>query len=518
MASRMTVSKKSLSRSVNIYPGSLGNSRCRFGQSQTGCQRRESDPPPCGSELPCVVVLASTMLKFDQIRNDQFRGDAVWNSPRLSAGSLRFTAKDRVVPFSCKGRGWCPSCGGRRMADTAAHLVDRVLPWVPVRQWVLSLPFALRYRMAYDSVLMADVLTVFARAVFGELRQRARESLGIGASQCGAVTFVQRFGSALNLNIHFHMLALDGVYVSGTDGYPEFHALTAPENEEVIRLTVLVARRILAMIERRRGADEDALSRDEPGLAALYAASVRGRIAAGPHAGNRVGTLGDQIDGDSLDALTSPRCASVDGFSVHANVGIGARDRQRLERLCRYAARPPVANERLSELANGKLSYELKRPWSNGATHVVFEPQDLIAKLAALVPAPRVHMARYHGVLSSAAAWRPMIIPQTPVDTHDGALSPSRPADSSSDLEPKYVNEKPPVNPRPRNYSWAQLMKRVFAIDVLLCPDCGGQMRILAAIHPPDTTRRILDCLGLPSRAPPVHPAVLESNDQLDTL
>ena len=60
---------------------------------------------------------------------------------------------DRVVAFSCKGRGFCPSCGGRRMADTAAHLVDRVLPEVPVRQWVLSLPFALRYRLAYDAPL-----------------------------------------------------------------------------------------------------------------------------------------------------------------------------------------------------------------------------------------------------------------------------------------------------------------------------------------------------------------------------
>jgi len=59
---------------------------------------------------------------------------------------------DRLVPFSCKGR-FCPSCAGRRMADTAAQLVDRVLPAVPVRQWVLSLPFPLRYRMAYDAGL-----------------------------------------------------------------------------------------------------------------------------------------------------------------------------------------------------------------------------------------------------------------------------------------------------------------------------------------------------------------------------
>jgi hypothetical protein len=90
------------------------------------------------------------------------------------------------------------------MADTAAHIVDRVLPIVPVRQWVLSLPFALRYRMAYDARLTGDVLNVFIRALFGELRRRAQEQLGVSSSQCGAVTFVQHCGDALNANVHFH--------------------------------------------------------------------------------------------------------------------------------------------------------------------------------------------------------------------------------------------------------------------------------------------------------------------------
>jgi hypothetical protein len=80
----------------------------------------------------------------------------------------------RLVAFSCKGRGFCPSCMGRRMADTAAHLVDRVLPLVPVRQWVLSLPHALRYRLAYDHRLCSAVLRLLIRAVFGALRRLRR--------------------------------------------------------------------------------------------------------------------------------------------------------------------------------------------------------------------------------------------------------------------------------------------------------------------------------------------------------
>ena len=86
------------------------------------------------------------------------------------------------------------------MADTAAHLVDRVIPDVPVRQWVLSPPHALRYRVAYDSPLFAALIRIFIRAIFSSLRRRARDC-GIPHGQCGAVAFVQRFGSSLNLKM-----------------------------------------------------------------------------------------------------------------------------------------------------------------------------------------------------------------------------------------------------------------------------------------------------------------------------
>jgi hypothetical protein len=104
-----------------------------------------------------------------------------------------------VVAFSCKGRGFCPSCGGRRMSELAAQLVDRVIPKVPVRQWVLSLPFTLRYQLAFDATLTGAVLGVFIRRVFAGLRRAAARE-GIADGQCGAITAIQRFGSALNVN------------------------------------------------------------------------------------------------------------------------------------------------------------------------------------------------------------------------------------------------------------------------------------------------------------------------------
>jgi len=121
----------------------------------------------------------------------------------LTRGFLRVHCRDcgldRLVPYSCKKRCVCSSCGGRRMADTAAHLVDRVFPRVPVRQWVLSLPYTLRYRLAYDTSLMTAVLAVFTRTVFAFLRERGRDFGAERKPQSGAVTFIQRFGSALNL-------------------------------------------------------------------------------------------------------------------------------------------------------------------------------------------------------------------------------------------------------------------------------------------------------------------------------
>jgi len=116
---------------------------------------------------------------------------------------------ERLVPFSCKGRGFCPSCGGRRMTERAAHLVDEVVPPVPVRQWVLTLPYRLRYLLAWDHGLSRAVLAVHARALLDFSREQAQRQ-GIPVGRPGPVTAVQRFGAGLNLNVHFHTLALDG--------------------------------------------------------------------------------------------------------------------------------------------------------------------------------------------------------------------------------------------------------------------------------------------------------------------
>ena len=409
------------------------------------------------------------------------------------------------------------------MADTAAHRVDRVFPVVPVRQWVLSLPFALRYRMAYDRRLTSDVLNVFIRALFGELRRRVQRLLNLRSTQCGAVTFVQRFGDALNANVHFHSMVIDGVYAAGDDGRPRFHQLPVPEDEDVLRLTALVNQRVRSLLERRGLGTEadpqqaDPLAQDDPGMAALLASSVRRRIAVGSNAGHGVVRMGDQIDPDSMDAFQGSRCAMVSGFSVHANISVEARDRMRLERLMRYAARPAVATDRLSELSDGRLHYRLKRPWRDGTTAVIFERQDFIAKLAVLVPAPRAHLTRYHGVFGPAAAWRSLIVPTGNDNSRESEVKPP-PAAQQSTVGTVEAEPYTESSVRDRNYTWAELMKRVFRVDVLQCEHCGSRMKILAAIRTPTAIVKILECLGLPSRAPPLAPASSDYNCQMDTF
>ena len=448
----------------------------------------------------------------------------------LAHGFLRVRCpacrEERLVPFSCKGRGFCPSCGGRRMADTAAWLVDRVLPEVPVRQWVLTLPFALRYRLAYDAGLTAVVLREFLRAVFAALRRRARRTCGIPRGQGGAVVFVQRFGDALNLNVHFHALVLDGVYDERGDGRPEFHALDPPSDEELAGIAARIARRVARALTRRGlGPEEDAaavdpLGADEPWLAALAAASASNRRIVGSEAGQPLQRLGDRVDPEDLPTGT-PLCVRVADVSLHAAVAVPARDRHRLERLCRYVARPAVASERLAQLDDGRLIYRLKRRWRDGTAAFVFEPEEFVARLAALVPPPRFHLVRYAGVLAPGARLRARVVPEPPEGSDsDGALGlragegtgssgeMPEPTWSGAAVPARGPDRAPPRVPRARQpYPWADLMRRVFAIDVLECPRCHGPMKILAAIHPPDTAGAILECLGLPVRSPPVTPA-----------
>jgi hypothetical protein len=204
----------------------------------------------------------------------------------------------RLVAFSCKRRGFCPSCLGRRMADFAAHLRDHVMPHVPVRQWVLTVPFGLRFGMAFDPALVGVVLRTFVGVVSRWLRRRARTHGLRGTLKTGGVTVIQRFGSALNLNVHFHTLMIDGVYQIAPSGAAVFHPVPAPTDGEVAAVTEQVYIKVARLLSARGDDESTGFASAEPVLATLAAlrwpasrppdrGAGRGRCASGDRKNKR---------------------------------------------------------------------------------------------------------------------------------------------------------------------------------------------------------------------------------------
>ena len=218
---------------------------------------------------------------------------------RLEHGFLRLRCDtchaEHLLAFSCKRRSFCPSCGARRMVDGAALLVDQVLPERPIRQWVPSLPFPLRFlRLATNPTLISRVLGIVYRVIAAHLIKQAgyRQQ----SARTGAVTLIQRFGSALNLNVHFHMLFLDGVYERAPDGTrPRFQWVRAPTSAQLAQLAHTIARRVGRLLEREGLLERDteqlnlgeAIDTDDP-MPELVGHSITYRIAVGPQRGRKV--------------------------------------------------------------------------------------------------------------------------------------------------------------------------------------------------------------------------------------
>jgi hypothetical protein len=345
---------------------------------------------------------------------------------------------DFLIAFSCKGRGVCPSCNARRMAETAAHLVDQVFPPLPVRQWVLSLPKRLRYFLQHEPEATSAVLHIFLRVIEARLRRGS----GCARGRLGAVSFVQRFGSTLNAHVHFHCCVIDGVFSEDADGQVQFAETAALRPEDLAAVQQQLRTRVLRWFA---------------------------------HAGH-------------LDAADAREMAGWDhggGFSLDASVRIEGPDRAGLERLLRYCARPPFALERLEQLGDDELIYRFDKPQPDGRTQLRLTPLELIERLAALIPPPRIHRHRYHGVLAPNAplraqvtAWARPPNPQLP------AVAPAQQPQRS-----------------PARYLWALLMARIYEVLPLRCALCAAARCASSPSSP--TARRSIPSFATWASPPP---------------
>jgi hypothetical protein len=367
--------------------------------------------------------------------------------------------------------------------------VDEVLPIKPIRQWVMSFPIQIRLLLAVRPKIMSEVLNIVTNTISRHLCKKA--GFKRTKAKAGVVTLIQRFGGSINLNIHFHQLYLDGVYELDDEGRPSAWRMTkAPTKPELNDVLNKIIRRITKLLEKMKiikRDEEDFLQinlEEDDALARLQAGAATYRFTIGPNKGKKALTLKtvQEFDHNSQTGLV----AATSGFSLHAGVSMAGNERDKIEKLCRYIARPAVALERLSLNQRGQVIYTLKKPYSDGTTHIVMTQLELLERLAAIVPRPRVHLTRFAGVFAPHFKYRAMVVPKPKVES---------------------AKLKPDDQPSKSRISWARLLKRVFNVDIETCNLCGGRMKIIVSIEDPQVIKKILEHLGLPSKPPMPWPA-----------
>ena len=374
------------------------------------------------------------------------------------------------------------------MVETAAHLTDHVFPRLPVRQWVLSVPKRPRYFLQRDGVVLNMVLRIFLRVIAQCLQSHSPGAANVNkaALHIGAVAFIHRFGSSLNEYVHFHVCAVDGVF-EGVAGEADADIQGSPPG---------------VIFHLVSGIDETAVAQAQ---ATLRRRILRAFVGRG---------LLESFEAKDMLAYQHS------GFSVDAGVCIEAHDRAALERLLRYCARPPFAMERLRK-EGAALVYRCAKQHSEltsdkrGAKvdELMLTPLELIDRIAALVPPPRTHRHRYFGVLAPNSPLRAAVTAmaqpcqQTTVQT--GQITTGEGVPTVAPLGNAVQTQPEPVPPKrsPAHYLWAVLIARIYEVFPLLCPMCGGQMRLIAFITEGAQIRKILDHIGVDSQPPHIAPA-----------
>jgi len=339
--------------------------------------------------------------------------------------------------------------------------------------------------------------------------------------------------------------------------------LAPPTDEDVRALALKIARRVSALIEQRFTTTDDTTNSivDAALRAAMQTRTVSRGALCEPATDEEAGAT--DADHDAAAGSSPRRRASVDGFCIHANTHAEADDRAGLERLCRYGLRPAFSHRRLSLGDDGRVYYRLRRPWPNaeGTSVLSFEPVEFLRRLVPLIPPPFAHLVRHYGLLAPNARHRDLL-PAAPVSwtgirpesllaaqarqaaataphgASTTASSPSSPeptalppaATTTSDAHslPAGPSCQPTAAPcstsvaeaiasgRPRRQTlpWAELLRRVFSIE-LVCPRCAGPLSVIAYLTAAPVLHKILEHLGLPTAPPALGPA-RDWTEQLD--
>jgi Putative transposase len=329
------------------------------------------------------------------------------------------------------------------MANTGAHLVDRVVPDVPVRQLVLSIPYELRMLAAFNPDVLTALSRIFVEVAFASYRARAKKLRGIEGGVTGAITLVQRFGGSLNLNVHFHDVFLDGVFTRDEHDHLCFHPLPPPDRDELDAIVRRIHMRAVAWLTRHDYLDEQREHGLEPG---------------------------------AIEA-----CATI------------AMQRGSFTRLADNGPTPiaPEEPKLLPFVADGNGDSGMEVPLL-----VVGDADDTgiqltLTPLLQSTPGTTVDERPGSALPESEQA----ISPPQPIETT--LLAPNI-------LSVQHWNRlaEGELYAASRRIAWGPLLRRTFAVDVQQCPRCHGRLRVVGTVLDPKAAEAILLRLSLPTTAP----------------
>jgi hypothetical protein len=346
-------------------------------------------------------------------------------------------AAEYLLAFSCKGRGLCPSCGAKRAAEFAAFLKDEVVADVGHAQWVFTVPKLVRPYFMHHRELLWPLCTAAWKTVRELMAVAADEEQGF---RPGMVAMSQTFGDQLNLHPHVHALVTRGGWTVSGQWVPVPHV--SPSAAET-----LFRHKVIRLLQREGLLDED-----------------RTRLLLSWH---------------------------HSGSSAHNSATVPAGDGRALEALVRYCLQSPVSLARLRWDPGSQTATYLPRDGHDEEKAETLDALEFVARLLAHVPDPRRHLVHYYGACFNVVRGKVKARGQA---QQGASLAPG----------PGVHPPPPPASVTPSlaalRRGWAQLIRRVYEVDPLVCPRCQGVMCVVAFITEPRVIRRILDHLGAPAR------------------
>ena len=405
-----------------------------------------------GRDLPDFVI-----KEFEQVTTC---GDYRTHHAEFECGKCGNCWK---ICLRCKRRGWCPACMVFRQMDRTRFIQERVIGETPIRQFVLTLPPPYRISLAFHPHLVSKVLGQFLKFTFEYLAKTAKKllrargerfrSCKVRHLRAGAITAIQRFSTDLSLNLHFHCLVTNGVFVKlPTDDAAWFLELPAPTSEDVAALASKICRWTCDLM-KREGVWEPVHEASATNLD-----TVAGFITDHdkvPRFYRFCGVASDQETDRPVGR------DGIYGFNVYARESVRGGDRKNLRRLIRYILSPPFTAKQLRPdpgSANHVL-IDLKRPMRDGTEVLRLTNRQFIDRLVWATPRPNANLLRFHGVYASNAALRDEVVPEAPP-------KPELPPDPEA---------------TPEDYeAWGELQSHTFPDDRRGCPKCGGKAKLVS--------------------------------------